>query len=627
MKPLNTGEPTGVGRYRVFAALGEGGMGRVLLGVSADGRLVAIKQVHPGFAHDPGFRERFRREVETSRLVSGAYTAPVMDADPHAPTPWLASVFVPGPALSDAVSAGGPLPPMAVRHLAAGLALALGDIHRAGLIHRDLKPSNVILAGDGPRVIDFGIARAVEGDSELTHTGAVIGSPGFMSPEQAEGKPLTAASDMFSFGALLVLAATGKSPFSGTSTPHTLYNVVHVQPDLRYLAPELRQIVEPCLAKNPADRPSPAWVLERLGPIPPVTSPWPPVVSHLIERQQAEVRRLLNPPPPKRSRRGLYAGLAAAAVVLLAGGTVAAVSLSGEDPPPAAIAPSSSPQPDEPVATPVNQDPLGPDNLRRVDLCKVLAGRDVPGFGKLSTEMDIHFDSCTYSSPTGKWLDLQIGGDLVEGVAGGELEGLPLRIKGSDDACAVAVPVAGLPNTKLSVDVNSMSTKDEACSVVKAALSDAVKRIRAGGHERALPAGTLAPLDPCALLGPATTDRLIGPVVETIREHLHQCRYDAAGSVRVSFVRAYPPVQAKDSYYTETATLDLGGAKVYLAKKDDGVARSLCSLTWQHRSVSDRDGENVELTVGTSGTKMTADEACEKAKGFAGALLPKLPKP
>ncbi|RSN16802.1 serine/threonine protein kinase [Streptomyces sp. WAC 05977] len=627
MKPLNTGEPTAVGRYRVFAALGEGGMGRVLLGISADGRLVAIKQVHPGFAHDPGFRERFRREVETSRLVSGAYTAPVMDADPNAPTPWLASVFVPGPSLSEAVSAAGPLPPMAVRHLAAGLALALGDIHRAGLIHRDLKPSNVILTGDGPRVIDFGIARAVEGDSELTHTGAVIGSPGFMSPEQAEGKPLTPASDMFSFGALLVMAATGRGPFTGTSTPHTLYNVVHLQPDLRQVAPELRQIVEPCLAKNPSDRPSPAWVLERLGPVPPTTSPWPPVVSHLIEAQQAEVRRLLNPPPPKRSRRGLYAGLAAAAVVLLAGGTVAAVSLSGDDPPPAAIAPSSPPQPDEPVATPVNQDPLGPDNLRRVDLCKVLAGRDVPGFGKLSTEIDIQFDSCTYASPAGKWLELSVGGDLIEGEAGGELEGLPLRIKGSDDACAVAVPVSGLPNTKLSVDVNRLSTKDQACSVVKAALADAVKRIRAGGHERELPAGTLAPLDPCALLGPATTDRLIGPVVETIREHLHQCRYDAAGNVRLSFVRAYPPAQSKDSYYTEVATLDLGGAKVYLAKVDDGIARSTCSLTWQHRSVSERDGENVELTVGTSGTKMTADEACEKAKGFAGALLPKLPKP
>ncbi|MEV6908834.1 serine/threonine-protein kinase [Amycolatopsis sp. NPDC051071] len=625
MKPLNTGEPAGVGRYRVFAALGEGGMGRVLLGVSSDGRLVAIKQVHPGFAHDPGFRERFRREVETSRLVSGAYTAPVMDADPHAPTPWLASVFVPGPSLSEAVAAGGPLPAGSLRHLAAGLALALGDIHRAGLIHRDLKPSNVILAGDGPRVIDFGIARAVEGDSELTHTGAVLGSPGFMSPEQAEGKPLTSASDMFSFGALLVMAATGTNPFTGTSTPHTLYNVVHVQPDLRHLAPELRRIVEPCLAKNPADRPTPAWVLERLGPIPPMTSPWPPAVARLIETQQTEVRRLLS--PPKRSRRGLYAGLAAAAVVLLVGGVVAAVSLTGDDPPPAVAAPSTSPPPDVPVTTPVNPDPLGPDNLRKVDLCKVLEGRDVPGFGKLSKKIDIQFDSCTYSSPSGKWLELAVVGNLIEGQAGGELEGLPLSIKSSGNACDVAVAVTGLPNTVLSAGVNSVSTKDQMCSIVKAALADAVKRIRAGGHDRDLPAGTLAPLDPCALIGPATADRLVGPVVETIREHLHQCRYDAVGSLRVDLVRGRPPVESKDSYYAKKATLDLGGTKVYLAQNDDGVARSTCSLTWQHRSVSEKDGENVELTMGTSGSKLTADEACDKAKGFAEALLRKLPKP
>ncbi|MEV7549746.1 serine/threonine-protein kinase [Amycolatopsis sp. NPDC089917] len=627
MKPLNTGEPTGVGRYRVFAALGEGGMGRVLLGTSSDGRLVAIKQVHPGFAHDPGFRERFRREVETSRLVSGAYTAPVMDADPNAPTPWLASVFVPGPALSEAVSAGGPLPPMAVRHLAAGLALALGDIHRAGLIHRDLKPSNVILTGDGPRVIDFGIARAVEGDSELTHTGAVIGSPGFMSPEQAEGKPLTPASDMFSFGALLVMAAIGSNPFTGTSTPHTLYNVVHVHPDLRPLAPDLRRIVEPCLAKNPADRPSPAWVLERLGPIPPMVTPWPPMVSHLIETQQAEVRRLLNPPPPKKSRRGLYAGLAAAAVVLLGGGVVAAVSSNGDDPPPAVAAPSTSPAPDMPVSTPVNADPLGPDNLREVDLCKVLEGRDVPGLGKMSKKSSVDFDTCTYTSPTGTWLDLDIAGGLVSGEPSGELEGLPLTLKGSDGSCGVSVPVTGVRNTELSARVNSMSTKDEACTAVKAALADAVKRIRAGGQERELPAGTLAPLDPCALVGPATADRLIGPVVEAIREHLHECQYDAAGSLRLKLLKSYPPVQSKDSYYSKTATLDIGGKTVFLAEADDGIARSTCSLTWQHRQISDREGENVELTFGTSGTKLTAAQACDKAKGFAEALLPKLPKP
>ncbi len=626
MKPLDIGEPTHVGRYRMFAALGEGGMGRVLLGISADGRLAAIKQVHPGFAQNPGFRERFRREVTASRMVSGAYTAAVMDADPDAPTPWLASVFVPGPSLSDAVNAGGPLPSGSVRHLAAGLALALGDIHRAGLVHRDLKPSNVILTADGPRVIDFGIARAVEGESELTHTGAIIGSPGFMSPEQAEGKQLTPASDMFSFGALLVMAATGANPFSGSSTPHTLYNVVHTQPDLRHLAPELRRIVEPCLAKNPQERPAPAWVLEQLGPIPPVASPWPPLVPHLIETQQAEIGRLLNPPPPKRSRRGLYAVLAVLAVVVLTGGTIAAVQLSRPDQAPAA-APATTPPPDEPVVTPVNPDPLGPDNLRRVDMCKVLEGREIPGVGKLRKKIDVAFPSCTYENPAGEWVDLAIGGDLFEGEAAGELEGLPLSIKGSDRSCKAAVAVNGLPNTTLGTEVLSMSTKDEACGVVKAALGEAVKQIRAGGHDRELPAGTLATLDPCALVGATTTDNLIGPVTATVHDGLHGCRYEAPGDPRLNLVRGYPPAQSKDQYYTGAGTLQISGTEVYLARRDDGPARSTCSLTWRHRPVSERDSENVELVLSNTGDTQNADQACEKAQKFAAALLPKLPKP
>ena len=302
MEPLGPGEPAQVGRYRLLAAVGEGGMGRVLLGVAPDGRLAAVKQVHRGFASDPGFRERFRREVEVSRLVSGAYTAAVMDADAHAPTPWLASVFVAGPSLQEAVDTTGPLPPVAVRHLAAGLASALIGIHRAGLVHRDLKPGNVLLADDGPRVIDFGIARAAEGGTDLTHTGVILGSPAFMSPEQAEGRPLTPASDVFSLGALLVLAATGHSAFAGASAPQSLYNVVHTHPDLRFLPPELRALAEPCLAKDPARRPTPAQLLELLGPLPPVQRPWPPAVHALIARHQADVTAVVTKPPKPRRR-------------------------------------------------------------------------------------------------------------------------------------------------------------------------------------------------------------------------------------------------------------------------------------------------------------------------------------
>lgn len=296
MKPLDAAARRDIGPYRVVAELGRGGMGRVLLGAAPDGRLLAVKQVHTRLAADAGFRERFRREVEASRKVSGAFTAAVVDADTDAVTPWLASAFVPGPSLSAAVEAAGPLPEEPARRLAAGLATALLEIHRAGLIHRDLKPANVLLAEDGPRVIDFGIARAADGGdgTELTHTGLVVGSPGFMSPEQADGRELTPASDVFALGTVLAAAVTGRSPFSGTSVPQTLFNVVHAEPDLGDVPAGLRPVVAACLSKDPAARPAPARILELLGEVPPGHRPWPPGVHGLIAAQRAEIDRLLG---------------------------------------------------------------------------------------------------------------------------------------------------------------------------------------------------------------------------------------------------------------------------------------------------------------------------------------------
>ncbi|KRV51241.1 serine/threonine protein kinase [Wenjunlia vitaminophila] len=284
------------GPYRLVTELGRGGMGRVLLGVTPDGRLVAVKVVSPQFVEDDGFRLRFRREVEASRKVSGAYTAAVVGADADAPLPWLASVFVPGPALSDVVRRTGPLPAEAATRLAAGLAAALGEIHRAGLVHRDLKPSNVLLAGDGPRVIDFGIARATdsEGGTAITRTGWLVGSPAFMSPEQAEGHPLTPASDVFSLGAVLVHACTGRVPFAGSSTPQTLYQVVHAAPDLTGVPDELGELAGRCLAKDPTQRPTPTGVLQSLGQLAPTVRPWPEAVHALIDEQHAEIIRVLG---------------------------------------------------------------------------------------------------------------------------------------------------------------------------------------------------------------------------------------------------------------------------------------------------------------------------------------------
>ncbi|MFJ2964495.1 protein kinase [Streptomyces collinus] len=266
MRPLDVDEPTVVGPYRLLGRLGSGGMGRVYLGRSAGGRTVAVKIVHPHFALDEEFRARFRREVEAARRVGGAWTAPVLDADPGARVPWVATAYAAGPSLSAAVADGGPLPAHTVRALGAGLAEALAAVHELGLVHRDVKPSNVLLTLDGPLLIDFGIARATDGTASLTSTGVSIGSPGYMSPEQILGKAVTGAADVFSLGAVLAYAATGRPPFPGDSSAALLYKVVHEEPELGLLDGELRGLTAECLTKDPAARPAPAELARRLAP-------------------------------------------------------------------------------------------------------------------------------------------------------------------------------------------------------------------------------------------------------------------------------------------------------------------------------------------------------------------------
>ncbi len=279
MQELQPGDPQLIGPYRLRGRLGAGGMGRVYLGLSPGGRAVAVKVIRSDLAQDPEFRARFRREITVARRVSGMYTAPVIDADVDGPVPWLATAYVRGPSLADAVSEHGPLPAASVLALAKGLAEGLSAIHAAGVVHRDLKPANVLLAEDGPRVIDFGISRAVEA-SALTHTGLVVGSPGFMSPEQAEGREVGPPSDIFSLGAVLAFAASGQGPFGTGSTPALVYRVVHSVPNLDRLRPEVRPLVERCLAKDPAQRPAAAQLLAGADAAHPATGWLPePVTS------------------------------------------------------------------------------------------------------------------------------------------------------------------------------------------------------------------------------------------------------------------------------------------------------------------------------------------------------------
>ncbi|WP_330261713.1 serine/threonine-protein kinase [Streptomyces sp. NBC_00539] len=267
MQPLEADDPRTIGGYRLLGRLGAGGMGRVYLGRNAGGRTVAVKIVHPQFAADPEFRARFRREITAARRVGGQWTAPVLDADPEAAVPWVAAGYVAGPSLDRAVAAYGALPEASVRAVGEGLARALVAVHALGLVHRDVKPSNVMLTleGPGPRLIDFGIARATAGTASLTSTGVSVGSPGYMAPEQIIGGGVTGAADVFSLGAVLAFAAGGRPPFTGDHSAALLYKVVHEPPELDGVPPgELRELIGACLAKAPADRPAPAAIAAAL---------------------------------------------------------------------------------------------------------------------------------------------------------------------------------------------------------------------------------------------------------------------------------------------------------------------------------------------------------------------------
>ena len=294
MEPLGAGDPRQIGAYRLLGRLGAGGMGRVYLGRTAGGRTVAVKLVRSELADDTDFRARFRQEVAAARRVGGAWTAPVLDADTESEQPWVASGYVPGPGLDAAVRKFGVLPPESVRMLGVGLADSLAAVHATGLVHRDLKPSNVLLTLDGPRLIDFGIARALDAATALTRSGYVVGSPGYMSPEQGAGEQAGAASDVFSLGGVLAFAATGVGPFGDSiSAPVLLYRVMHEPPRLDGMDgtadPALRDIVERCLAKQPEDRPTPAELRELLGGVGPADGWLPPLLVASVGRATAEL--------------------------------------------------------------------------------------------------------------------------------------------------------------------------------------------------------------------------------------------------------------------------------------------------------------------------------------------------
>jgi len=428
---LRTDDPAAVGPYRLLGRLGTGGMGRVFLGQSPGGRLVAVKVIRPELADEPGFRARFAREVSAARKVSGLFTALVVDADAEAELPWLATAYVAGPSLAEAVEEHGPLPVASVRALAAGLAEGLAAIHAAGVVHRDLKPANVLLADDGPRVIDFGISRAVETTMLTLSRDSVIGSPGFLSPEQAEAGEIGPPSDVFSLGAVLAFAAAGEGPFGSGPTPALVYRVVNREPDLAAVPDQIRPLVERCLAKDPAARPTPTAILAELGggtelavnwlpePIAAVLGRYAPAVEEPAMASAAEAESaqavaddavpdtdaIRTPTAPggtpaagepasthpsrtllgRRGRR--LAWLAAAAAVLVVASTATAVALTGAGPgrpsaaPPAKPVASSTWPSVAPSVSPTTKSPAPKATARKTHPAHATPSTTAPGGG------------------------------------------------------------------------------------------------------------------------------------------------------------------------------------------------------------------------------------------------------
>ena len=300
-QPLTGDDPAVVGGYHLAAVLGTGGMGKVYLSYTPGGRPIALKVIRPEFSGDPEFRRRFQQEVKAAQRVQGLYTAPVIDSDTEGAQPWLATAYVPGPSLAHAVAQHGGLPLRSVLLLTVGVAEALHVIHGAGIVHRDLKPANVLLASDGPRVIDFGIARAADATA-LTSTGVSVGTPAFMAPEQAAAGTITPATDIFALGQITAYAAIGAPAFGDGPSHAVLYRIVHEDPDLSRLPEELRPLVTRCLSRDPADRPTLAEVIELCHAVSPVPlrqgEDWLPqtIAGSITERLQLPAP--VRPPAP-----------------------------------------------------------------------------------------------------------------------------------------------------------------------------------------------------------------------------------------------------------------------------------------------------------------------------------------
>ena len=599
-----------LGDYRLVCSLGRGSMGRVLLGRAVDGRLVAIKQIHAHLADQPDFRARFRLEVAASRRVTGAYTAAVVDADPDADVPWLASEYVPGPSLETVIEQCGALPPDSLWRLSAGLATALDGIHRVGLVHRDVKPSNVLLAADGPRVIDFGVARAMDADDGLTGTGSVIGSPAFMSPEQAQGKPLTAASDMFAFGSVLVAAATGRGPFGGTSVPQTLFNVVHVQPEVADVPDGLRELVLACLNKNPARRPSAREALSVLAETPIEGVRWPDDVLDMIDAQRAEVRKWLQDDDtlvadsrPSRRRRLVAA---AAVLAVCVPGVAAWLWLRDES---------------APTAQPSARFDVTAADLRGVDTCALFD--ELKEFGA-PEQKPVGYDwgacTATLQHLNGDEVEvtIKLGQESIRSfdrtpttIAGVRVtEGSALR----DPGCVLRVRSPRDQDATVEIETDSHDLKD-ICAATTTMLTRIVERLSVNAPRTELDPESIQSIAPCSTVDPAVAVDVGGAPTVLVPVRMHACEWWSGNeNVEVSFGERPRPDRGDPPAKTPA------GHDVYELTDPE-----FCAATYMFRPTVNDQAEVVWVSV--SGEKPGLPPFCERVRTVVDAVAERLPTP
>ncbi|KAF0849629.1 serine/threonine protein kinase [Nocardia caishijiensis] len=613
MQPLSPRDPIRLGRYRLLSVLGRGGMGQVLLGQAPDGRLVAVKQIHQQFTGSPEFRARFRREVSASQQVTGAYTAGVLDHDADSETPWLASEYIAGPALQDMIIEFGPLPVSGLKLLTTGLAMALLEIHRTGLVHRDLTPSNVLLTNEGPRVIDFGIARAVEDDATLTATGAVIGSPAYMSPEQAECQPLTTASDVFAVGAILAMAATGSSPFAAVATPQVLYNVLYSTPDTTGVPAPVRPLVDACLAKNPAERPTPEQLLDAADRIE-AEPVWPVRIRRRIAECQTEAAAWANgtasaapvetsDPDRKLVRLALAAGVVAALVL----GCIALVGIGRDG---TAIA-----MDDPPLA-------LTDDETRRLDICALLTPQVIGELGTQVGDSEAYLSSdcrTDYRDATGRTvgisLETGVPPDDSDQPLGPTINWMPVLGRYRQAAlCQRSVRTqSGLP---MVLSVSATLPGGDGCPVAERALAAIVRRLSVNPPLRDYEANSILLLDPCAFFDVTAVRSAVGDPVRSRTPH--GCALTGRdGYFSLDFTEWIRPDDVRSGKVRPTRTI--ADRTVHVERNDADA----CEFQVMTKPISDERAEQIQARFVRRVSAPTV--ACAVATTLLEPILEQLP--